>query len=148
MHLNYLNCITSWFKFLRTEKLLSPEDALFPKPDQRLLDGKFVYNTLSRETYSNSSQVYGVFRNAFAQNHMHPYTPHSIRKTLGQDLSDRNLPLVEQKVWSQNLEHENFTTTVSSYLPVSPQRQGELIRGLNDCWNCHQCSCLHSLLSG
>jgi hypothetical protein len=39
----------------------------------------------------------------------------SIRKTLGQELSDRKLPLDAKKEWSQNLGHENFTTTVSIY---------------------------------
>jgi hypothetical protein len=53
-----------------------------------------------------------------------------VRKTLGQEMSDRNMTLEEQKAWSQNMGHENFTTTVSSYLPVSEQRQGELIKAL------------------
>jgi hypothetical protein len=70
------------------------------------------------------------FRRAFEQVQLHPYTPHSIRKTLGQELCDRHLPLDAQKAWSQNLGHEKFTTTVSSYLPVSHQRQGELIKGI------------------
>lgn len=43
-------------------------------------------------------------------------------------MSDRHLPLDAQKAWSQNLGHENFTTTVSSYLPVSNQLQGELMK--------------------
>tara|TARA_R110002094_G_scaffold30927_2_gene43316 strand:- start:2992 stop:3138 length:147 start_codon:yes stop_codon:yes gene_type:complete len=46
-------------------------------------------------------------------------------------MSDRNLPLDAQKGWSQNLGHEKFTTTVSSYLPVSTQQQGQLIKGLD-----------------
>jgi len=130
MHPDYLDCFTTWVSFLRDDKFFGPEDALFPKPERRLVDGKFAFDTLSRDTYSNSSQVNGVFRNAFSQVQMHPYTPHSIRKTLGQELSDRNLPLDAQKAWSQNLGHEKFTTTVSSYLPVSYQRQGELIKAL------------------
>ncbi len=130
MHPDYLDYFTAWVNFLRDDRFFGPEDALFPKPERRMVDGKFAFDTLSRDTYSNSSQVNGVFRNAFSQVQMHPYTPHSIRKTLGQELSDRNLPLDAQKAWSQNLGHEKFTTTVSSYLPVSYQRQGELIKAL------------------
>jgi integrase/recombinase XerC len=89
-----------------------------------------VFDRLSREIYANSSNVNTVFRKAFEQVQMHPHHPHSVRKTLGQELSDRNLPLATQKAWSQNLGHEKFTTTVSSYLPVSDQQQGELIKGL------------------
>jgi integrase len=130
MHPDYLACFTAWVGFLRKDKMFGPEDALFPKPKQRLVAGKFSFDMLSREPYSNSSHVNAVFRGAFEQVQMHPYTPHSIRKTLGQELSDRELPLDAQKAWSQNLGHENFTTTVSSYLPVSVQRQGELIKRL------------------
>lgn len=45
-------------------------------------------------------------------------------------MSDRNLPLDAQKAWSQNLGHENMATTISSYLPVSEEEQGRLIKGL------------------
>jgi hypothetical protein len=62
---------------------------------------------------------------------MHPYGLHSVRKTLGSELSARELPLHVQKAWSQNLGHEKFDTTVTSYLPVSDREQGEAILGLS-----------------
>jgi integrase/recombinase XerC len=71
-----------------------------------------------------------VFRTAFEQVQMHPYGAHSVRKTLGQELNNRELPLSAQKAWSQNLGHDNFATTVNSYLPVSTQQQGALIKEL------------------
>tara|TARA_B110001469_G_C9497062_1_gene248413 strand:+ start:152 stop:697 length:546 start_codon:yes stop_codon:yes gene_type:complete len=126
VHSDYLTYFTEWVICLREEKFFGAEDALFPKPEQRLVDGRFVYDQLSRDPYANSAQVSAVFRGAFAQVQLHPYTPHSIRKTLGQEMSDRNLPLDAQKAWSQILGHERFTTTVSSYLPVSTQQQGFL----------------------
>ena len=130
MYPDYLACFADWVNFLRNESLFGPEDALFPKPERRLVDGKFAFDTLSREIYSNGSKFNEVFRTAFTQVQMHPYHPHGVCKTLGQELSDRNLPLATQKAWSQNLRHENFITTVSSYLPVSEQQQGALIKGL------------------
>ena len=131
MHPDYLACVTSWVNYLRNDKLFGPQDALFPKPERRFVNGKLVFDSLSRDVYANGSKVNEVFRAAFAQVQMHPYHPHSVRKTLGQELSDRELPLATQKAWSQNLGHENFTTTVSSYLPVSSQQQGALIKGLD-----------------
>lgn len=130
MHPDYLACFRAWVEYLRNDKLFGPEDALFPKPARRLVGGSFSYNTLSRETYASSAQISAAFRKAFEQVQMHPYKLHSARKTLGQELSDRNLPLDTQKAWSQNLGHDNLSTTVSSYLPVSDQRQGELIKAL------------------
>ena len=78
MHPNYLAYFTEWVTFLRNDKFFGAEDALFPKPEQRLVNGKFNYDTLSRNPYANSAQVNAVFREAFAQVQLHPYTPHSI----------------------------------------------------------------------
>ena len=128
MHPDYLECFTKWVTFLREVKMFGAEDALFPKPERRLADGMFAYDTLSRDIYANSAQVSAVFRKAFEQVQLYPCNLHSARKTLGQELSDLNLPLDAQKAWSQNMGHDKITTTVSSYLPVSNQRQGELIK--------------------
>lgn len=130
MHTDYLACFTSWVAYLRDEKMFGAEDALFPRPERRLVNGKFVFDAVSRDIYANGSKVNEVFQTAFAQVQLHPYGAHSVRKMLVQDMNDRDLTLAEQKAWSQNLGHENFTTTVSSYLPVSEQQQGALIKGL------------------
>lgn len=130
MHPDYLACLTDWVKYLRNEKLFGPEDALFPKSERRLVDGKFSFDALSREPYSTGSKVNEVFKTAFSQVQMHPYGAHSVRKTLGQELNDRDLSLATQKAWSQNLGHEKFTTTVNSYLPVTDLQQGALIKAL------------------
>jgi hypothetical protein len=34
----------------------------------------------------------------------------------------------DRKAWSQNLGHEHLATTVSAYMPVPRERQGELLR--------------------
>jgi integrase len=130
MHPDYLACFTAWVDYLRNDRMFGQEDALFPKPERRIVDGKFVFDRVSREIYANGSKVNEVFKRAVSQVQLHSYHPHSVRKTLGQELSDRELPLATQKAWSQNLGHENFTTTVSSYLPVSDQQQGMLIKEL------------------
>jgi len=132
MHSDYLRCFTAWVNYLRHDKMYGPEDALFPKPQRRLVNGKFNFDALSGDIYANASQVNKVFKRAFMQVQLPAYTPHSIRKTLGQEMSDRNLPLDAQKAWSQNLGHENFVTTVSSYLPVDDRRQGELMKALKN----------------
>lgn len=132
MHPDYLTFFADWVIYLNKVKMFGQEDALFPCPERRFLDGKFVFDTVSREIYANGSKVNEVFKNAFAQVQMPPYGAHSVRKTLGQEMSDRNLPLDAQKAWSQNLGHEHFITTVSSYLPVDDRRQGELIKALKN----------------
>ena len=71
-----------------------------------------------------------VVRRAFAAVGLPEYTPHSFRKTLAM-LGDKLCETMEQrKAWSQNLGHEHLATTVSAYMPVSRERQGELLRGM------------------
>ena len=126
----YHNCFEGWVNYLRKEKLFGNEDALFPKPERRLVDGRFAFDTLSRESYSNSAKINAVIRNAFAMVQLPQYTPHLFRKTLAM-YGDRACTNLEQmKAWSMNLGHENLATTVSAYMPVSQQRQGELIKSL------------------
>lgn len=128
----YLDCFTKWVNYLREDRLFGPEDALFPKPERELIDGKFVFKKISREPYSNPSKINSIIKLAFANVQLHEYTPHSFRKTLVLLMSDLQLPRDTEKAWSQNMGHEKFSTTVESYLPVSEQRQAELIKGLSD----------------
>ncbi len=126
----YLDCFTAWVDFLRSDKLFGQEDALFPKPERRLVQGKFVFDTLSRDCYSGTGPINKILRNAFAMVQLPEYTPHSIRSTLGQELSDLELPLDAQKAWSQNMGHKSIITTQSAYLHVPERRQGELMKAL------------------
>ena len=127
----YLDYFTGWVNFLRDDKLFGPEDPLFPKPKRELINGKFVFKEVSREPYSNGTKINATIKQAFANVQLQEYTPHSLRKTLGLLLSEMELPIETQKAWSQNMGHENFVTTVNSYIPVCEQRQAELIRGLS-----------------
>ena len=57
-----------WMVYLRPPtRSFGQEDALFPKPERRLVNGKFVFDRLSRETYANGATVIKVFRTAFEQ---------------------------------------------------------------------------------
>lgn len=128
----YFVFFSSWVEFLRKELFFGGEDPLFPAPERTLTDGKFNFSSLSRSPYSNPQKINQVIRTAFAMVQLPEYTPHSLRKTMGHLLSDLNLSIQEQKAWSQNLGHENFSTTVNSYVPVDTHRQLELIAKLSD----------------
>jgi integrase len=57
MHPDYLACFTNWVAYLRNDKMFGQEDALFPRPERRMADGKFVFNTVSREIYAKHRLV-------------------------------------------------------------------------------------------
>ncbi|WP_417718311.1 tyrosine-type recombinase/integrase [Salipiger sp.] len=127
----YLACFTVWVDHLRAVKLFGPQDALFPKPEMGLAEGGgFAVMGLSRDPYTNGGKLNAIIRNAFASVQLPEYTPHSFRKTLAMLGNELCSDMEQVKAWSMNLGHENLITTVSSYMPVSRQRQVELIKAM------------------
>jgi len=120
-----------WMAYLTDVELFGPEDPLFPKPRIGVLKGKGFQNLgLSREPYASTSKLYGVVKTAFANVQMPAYSPHNFRKTHG-DLMKRFCKTTEQmKAWSMNFGHDDLATTISSYVPVSVERQGELMAAM------------------
>lgn len=126
----YLDAFRDWVDCLRRDQLFGPADALFPKPLMGLQDGGFACMGLSREIYRNAGKIRAVIKDAFNGAGLPQYGPHSFRKTLGVLANDHCKTPEQFKAWSLNLGHENIATTLSAYCPVSPQRQGQLIRGM------------------
>ena len=127
----YRECFTAWVTFLREVKLFGPEDALFPKAQVGVVVGQGFANLgLARQGYANAAKLNTIIRGAFAAVQMPEYTPHSFRKTLGLLGSELYQNPETYKAWSMNLGHENVATTINSYLPVTTERQMELIRNM------------------
>ncbi|WP_299919707.1 site-specific integrase [uncultured Roseobacter sp.] len=127
----YLACFTAWVEYLRHEKLFGDQDALFPKPERGFSKGGgFVNLGLSRDPYSNGSKLNAIIRNAFAMVQLPEYTPHSFRTTLAMLGKEMCNDMEQFKAWSMNMGHESMAVTVGSYMPVSRQRQAELIKGM------------------
>ena len=57
-------------------------------------------------------------------------TPHAFRKTLTHLGSELCKTQEQFKAWSMNLGHENVATTINFYLPVTTERQMQLIRSM------------------
>ena len=126
----YLQAFRDWVAYLRDVELFGAGDALFPKPRMGVKDGVFACLGLSRDTYSDAGRLRAVIKGAFTGAGLPPFGPHSFRKTLGLLANDHCRTPEQFKAWSLNLGHENIATTLSAYCPVSPSRQGELIRAM------------------
>ncbi len=90
----------------------------------------FQTGGLSRAHWSNATPIRGIFKDAFTSAGLPYANPHSFRKTVAQ-LGERVCRTPEEfKAWSQNLGHEQVSTTFTSYGQVGADRQAELIRHL------------------
>ena len=125
----YRECFERWVTILREKEMFGDTDPLFPRILPGLRDGKFARTGFAREGYSKSYRLSLVIRQAFGNVQLPTYTPHSFRKTLALFGDEVCKSMEERKAWSQNLGHEHLATTISAYMPVGPERQGEILRG-------------------
>jgi len=123
--------VVEWITFLRTEKLWTEDDPLFPATRVELLEtGRFGPVGLDRKSWTTAGPVRVVFKAAFERAKLPYCNPHSVRKTLAR-LGMRLCSGPEQfKAWSQNLGHDHVMTTFASYGEVPGDRQAAIIRSL------------------
>jgi hypothetical protein len=120
-----------WVGFLEKELGWGPEDPLFPATRMAVGDnGLFQPVGLDRKHWASAGPVRKVFKAAFAAVGLPYASPHRVRDTVSMLGQQRHMTAEEIKAWSQNMGHEHVATTLTSYGPVSSQRQAELMRGL------------------
>ena len=126
----YRECFEQWITYLREVELFGDGDAVFPKIEVSYTNGRFDRQGFARTGYASGTKLNGIIRAAFARVQLPEFTPHSFRKTLA-IYGDNLCQTREQfKAWSMNLGHEHMATTIDSYIPVSREGQGELMRGM------------------
>lgn len=93
-------------------------------------DGQFAALGLARTTWATAEPIRKIFREMFEAADLPYFNPHSFRKTLAR-LGEKICKTPEEfKAWSQNLGHEQVSTTLTSYGAVPHHRQGEIILSL------------------
>lgn len=112
-----------YFKFLQKEKLFGMNDPLFPKTSV-----SFEKMELSKFHASGTSMVYKNFKEAFELAGIEYFEPHTFRHMLVHYGEDHCKTPAEFKAWSQNLGHENVSTTFGSYGKIDVYNQGNLIK--------------------
>jgi integrase/recombinase XerD len=119
----------NWIKFLKQEKLFSPNDPIFPAALNRMDEGgNFIKDGLSKNHLTSTNNIDEIVKSAFKNADLKYHCPHSFRNTLVM-LASKFCTTPEQfKAYSQNLGHENVLTTFTSYGYVDQFRQGEIVR--------------------
>lgn len=126
----YTDCFIVWVRYLQKEKLFGPDDPLFPPLDMGHKDGEFAVKGFKREIYSNANAIRKVIKDAFLAAGLPTFTPHAFRKTLVKWGSETYRTIEAFKAFSQNIGHSSVVTTASAYMPVSLERQSELIKNV------------------
>lgn len=127
----YRECLERWVTYLREVELFGDMDALFPKAAMGMVEKRFTKIGLAREGYASGAPLNAIIKGAFRRVQMPAFTPHAFRKTLVRHGDGICRSMEQHKAWSMNMGHENLATTVNSYLPVTRERQGEVMKGLD-----------------
>lgn len=121
--------VLAWVDELRRVAGWGDDDPLFPATEVGLDAGqRFAAVGLKRAGWANADPIRKIFRRAFEAAGQPYFNPHSFRKTLAR-LGERLCRTPEEfKAWSQNLGHEQPSTTFLNYGQVESYRQGEIMR--------------------
>ncbi|MCU9839583.1 site-specific integrase [Ruegeria sp. WL0004] len=120
--------LQSWIMELRQEHLFSDTDPLFPKT--RVAVGLlrcFEAVGIAREPWAGPSSAARIFKQAFVDAGLPPFSPHRVRDTIAELAKHHCRTPEDYKAWSQNMGHDDVMTTFSSYGSVAPGRQVELM---------------------
>ncbi len=130
--------LRDWATELTQVHFFSATDPLFPKTKVAVgVSRKFEAVGISREPWKSASSAAKIFKKAFADAGLPPFSPHRVRDTMTELANDHCRTPEEFKAWSQNMGHDDVLTTFSSYGTVPPGRQMELMgrfrkRGVQD----------------
>ncbi|WP_171172177.1 site-specific integrase [Ruegeria sp. HKCCA0370] len=120
--------LRDWIAELRQDHLFSDTDPLFPKT--RVAVGpsrRFEAVGIAREPWAGPSSAARIFKQAFVNAGLPPFSPHRVRDTIAELAKLHCRTPEDYKAWSQNMGHDDVMTTFSSYGSVSPGRQVELM---------------------
>lgn len=120
--------VQEWVSELRNDHLFSGADPLFPKT--RVGTGKsrqFEALGIARERWASPSSAANIFKKAFKDAGLPPFSPHRVRDTIAELASNFCRSPEDYKAWSQNMGHEDVLTTLTSYGSIAPGRQMEVM---------------------
>ena len=109
--------IHEWVAYLKSQKLFSQTDPLFPASRQEFAPNTFCFKSINVETsfWSNAGPMRQIFKNRARQAGLEYFPPHSFRHLaihLALDACKSNLDI---RAVSQNVGHENIATTLLDY---------------------------------
>jgi integrase len=129
-----LKFILDWYKYLIKEKKYSLDDPLFPSTQiGHISETHHAYESkgISKNFWSNTGPMRKIFQKRSEQTDVPYFTPHKFRHFLINE-AQRHISSVEQlKALSQNLGHENISTTFYGYGAIDTYRVGDLIKAID-----------------
>jgi integrase len=116
--------VKEWVQFLREDKLFLDVDPLFPatKIEHASVDDfTFVANSLDKRFWKNTSAARSILKKRFEAAGLEYFSPHSFRHAAVNTALGQCETPADFKAVSQNIGHENLTTTMFDYADLPPE---------------------------
>ena len=119
--------VRDWITELKADHLFSASDPLFPKTKVGIgKSRRFGALGIDRDPWASPSSAAKIFKQAFVEAGLPPFSPHRVRDTLAELAKDHCRTPEDYKAWSQNMGHDDVLTTFRSYGSVATGRQVEM----------------------
>jgi hypothetical protein len=120
--------VRDWIAELRGQHHFSNSSPLFPKTRVGVgASRRFEALGIDRAPWSGASSAAKIFKQAFIDAGLPPFSPHRVRDTLAELARDHCRTPEDYKAWSQNMGHDDVLTTFNSYGSVAAGRHVDLM---------------------
>jgi site-specific recombinase XerD len=128
-----LEVVKNWSHYLRTEKLFSNTDPLFPQTKVNQSEHKLSFESagVKPSFWGGTGSIRDILKSRALKAGLAYYYPHSFRHA-HVHLAMRSARSAEEiRAISQNIGHENIGTTLTTYGKLDEYRVGEVVRQLH-----------------
>jgi integrase len=125
--------VTDWYKYLESDLLFNNTNPMFPATKLELKSATehiFTYSHVSKEFWSDAGAIRRIFRDRSNQMKLEYYSPHRFRHFAVNQATHYAKSPEQFKAISQNMGHENISTTFYDYGAINPHQASEIISGM------------------
>ncbi len=128
-----LNYFLEWYSYLKSEKLFSNDDPIFPKNkvENSQENKSFLSNSVEPKFWQSVSSMRALFKQRFQDAGIEYFSPHTFRHLAVLTAISRCRNGNEIKAVSQNFGHENVGTTMQTYGTLNQATMSETIKNMN-----------------
>ena len=123
-----------WLNYLKTVKHFGNEDPIFPSTKVGFISKKhhaFTLTGINRDFWADANPMRKIFKERSNQTKVPYFTPHKFRHFIINE-AQKHISSIEQlKALSQNLGHENISTTFHGYGAIDTYRVNELVGSID-----------------
>lgn len=128
-----LNYVIDWVRYVKTEKLFSNSDPLFPrnKVENAENSKSFVSNSVEPKFWQSATSLRDIFKQRFKDADIEYFSPHTFRHLAVNMAISKCRNGHEIKAVSQNFGHEDVGTTMTTYGTLNNTQVSSIISGMD-----------------